>query len=139
MYASSVTGRFGKILWKNIPEDIQRGSFGIKQFADLCFTDTWHSYILTTEYVLLTDVILIMHGSIVYSVQEGCAAAAKRELNEERNSLLETFDIKFTIPGRKERKSIDVRVMFEGGRPSVLVAKKNEAKIVVFNVLYLHR
>ena len=49
--ATSFTfGRFGKILWKNIPEDVQRGSFGIKQFADLCFSDTRHSYILTPGY-----------------------------------------------------------------------------------------
>ena len=47
-------GRFGKILWKNIPEDVQERTFGIEQFANLCFNDTKHSFIFTTEYVYLT-------------------------------------------------------------------------------------
>ena len=75
----------------------------------------------------------------MYSVKQENAGAVKHELYEGRISLLETFDIKFTIPNSRERSAIDVRVKFEGGRPKLLFAKKNEAKIVVFNVLCLHR
>ena len=67
--------------------------------------------------------------SCYFSVQKKHADAVKKELND-RISFLETFDIKFTIPGSKERTAIDVRVMFERHRPKVLLAKKNEAKIV---------
>ena len=74
------------------------------------------------------------------SVKHGSADVIKRKLQEEKVSELETFDIKFTIPKEgKQRNAIDVRVKFEQGRPKVLLAKKNEAKIVVFDVLYLHR
>ena len=61
------------------------------------------------------------------------------ELKEGKLSPLETFQIKFTVPGSKERNAIDVRVMFDSDHPKVLVAKKNESKIVVFNILSLHR
>ena len=54
--------------------------------------------------------------------------------------ILETFDIKFTDPrAGKERMAIDVRIKFKDGQPHILLAKKNEAKIVVFDVLSLHR
>ena len=59
-------------------------------------------------------------------------------LKEEKISVLETFDIKFTIPGEKESR-VDVRVKFEGCRPTVLQAKMNEVKTLVFDVLCLHR
>ena len=53
---------------------------------------------------------------------------------------LETFDIKFTDPrAGKERMAIDVRIKFKDGRPNILLAKKNEGKIVVFDALSLHR
>ena len=54
---------------------------------------------------------------------------------------LETFDIKFTDPrAGKERMAIDVRIKFnKDGQPNILLAKKNEAKIVVFDILNLHR
>ena len=44
--------------------------------------------------------------------------------------------------GGEERKAVDLRVKFEhgqDGRPTVLGVRKNEAKIVVFDVLCLHR
>ena len=75
----------------------------------------------------------------MYSVKQENAGAVKHELYEDRISLLETFDIKFTIPSSRERSAIDVRIKFEDGRPKLLFAKKNEDKIVVFNVLCLHR
>ena len=45
--------RFGKILWRNVPEDMLQCSWGVDKFADLCFSDTKHSRIFTTEYVLV--------------------------------------------------------------------------------------
>ena len=41
--------RFGKILWKNMPEDMLQCNWGFDKFADLCFSDTKHSTIFTTE------------------------------------------------------------------------------------------
>ena len=35
--------------------------------------------------------------------------------------------------------AVDVRIKFEQDRPVILHAKRNEAKIVVFDVLSLHR
>ena len=61
------------------------------------------------------------------SVKQESASAVRRELNDERISLLETFDIKFTIPGDEKRKAVDVRVKFVDGRPYILTVKKNEA------------
>ena len=58
---------------------------------------------------------------------------------DEKISVLETFDVKFTVPGERERVSIDVRIKFDGQQPTVLLVKKNEAKVVVFDVLSLHR
>ena len=42
--------RFGKVLWKNVPEDMLKCSWGIQQFADLSFADSRHSRIFNTEY-----------------------------------------------------------------------------------------
>ena len=73
----------------------------------------------------------------VCSVKQQNAGAVK-ELGE-KISLLETFDIKFTVPNSKERNAIDIRVKFEDGHPKLLFARKNEAKVVIFNILCLHR
>ena len=68
------------------------------------------------------------------------AAEVKQQLNEERISVLETFDVKFTNPrGGRERREIDIRIKFEEGRPKALITRKNDAKIVIFDVLCLHR
>ena len=76
----------------------------------------------------------------IYSVKKVGADAVKRQLEDERVSVLETFDVKFTNPraGRK-RTQVDVRIKFEQDRPKILHVKRNEAKIVVFDVLSLHR
>ena len=76
------------------------------------------------------------------SVKKESVGGIKQPLNEEFEcmGILETFDIKFTDPrAGKERMAIDVRIKFEDGRPNILLAKKNEAKIVVFDILSLHR
>ena len=74
------------------------------------------------------------------SIKQESADKVKLELNNEHNTILETFDIKFTDPrGGRKRKAIDVRVKFENGKPIILHVKKNDAKIIIFDVLCLHR
>ena len=73
------------------------------------------------------------------SVKREGVEAVKAEVADEKISLLETFDIKFTVPGKTDRVSVDVRLKFDGRKPTVLLVKKNEAKVVVFDVLSLHR
>ena len=73
------------------------------------------------------------------SVKKEGVEAVKAEVADEKISLLETFDIKFTVPGETERVSVDVRLKFDGRKLTVLLVKKNEAKVVVFDVLSLHR
>ena len=76
----------------------------------------------------------------IFSIKQESAASVKQQLREERVSVLETFDIKFTDPKTgKKRMAVDVRIKFEHDQPKILLAKKNEAKIVVFDVLCLHR
>ena len=41
--------RFGKVLWKNIPEDVVENALGITKFAELCFTNTKHSRVFNPE------------------------------------------------------------------------------------------
>ena len=63
-------------------------------------------------------------------------------LHEDHCSYLETFDIKFTTiqaDGSSYGRKLDVRVKFEHGEPRVLLARKNEVKTVIFDVICLHR
>lgn len=74
------------------------------------------------------------------SVKKEKVGEIKQQSESECMGNLETFDVKFTDPrAGKERKSIDVRIKFKDGQPNILLVKKNEAKIVVFDVLNLHR
>ena len=75
----------------------------------------------------------------MYSVQQVSAGAVKQQLADERVSILETFDVKFTDPRSRKRMAIDVRIKFRQGRPIIVYTKKNEAKVVLFDVLSLHR
>ena len=57
-------------------------------------------------------------------------------------SSLETFDIKFiltTSGGTRHGDKLDARVKFEDGKPILLLVKKNDNKIVVFDTVCLHR
>ena len=64
----------------------------------------------------------------------------KQQLADDRVSVLETFDVKFTNPkGGRKRMAVDVRIKFEGKQRTILHAKRNEAKVVLFDVLNLHR
>ena len=54
-------------------------------------------------------------------------------------SVLETFDIKFTIMGSSARKAVDLRIKFERGCPTVLLVKGDETRLIALDVLCLHR
>ena len=57
-----------------------------------------------------------------------------QELSDEPTNVLETFDLKFVSRGAK----LDLRLRNNGGRLEVVVVKKNDRKVVVFDVLCLH-
>ena len=73
------------------------------------------------------------------SVKQVGADAVKQQLKDDRVSVLESFDIKFTDPRSKKRMAVDARIKFEQDRPIIFHAKRNEVKVVVFDVLSLHR
>ena len=62
-------------------------------------------------------------------------ASSLRQDLDESVSLLETFDIKCTSRGVK----MDLRLKNNSGRLEVVVVKKKEQKLVVFDILCLHR
>jgi len=55
--------------------------------------------------------------------------------SDEPTNVLETFDLKFSSKGAR----IDLRLRINSGRLEVVVVKKNERKVTVFDVLCLHR
>lgn len=57
-----------------------------------------------------------------------------QELSDEPTSVMETFDLKFVSKGAK----LDLRLRNNSGRLEVVMAKKNDRKVVVFDVLCLH-
>ena len=64
----------------------------------------------------------------------------QKELECDRVSSLETFNLKFMITGPDgKRENINARIKFEDGKPKCLLASKNESKIIIFDVLCLHR
>ena len=100
-----------------------------------------HTHTLCMCYILST-VSNVCH--ILRSVRAENAGQVRTALQEEYIKTLETFDIKFTtINPQSERhkygERVDVRIKFEDGQPKCLFAKRNEAKIVIFDVLCLHR
>jgi hypothetical protein len=121
-FVLKLEARFGKVLWRNIPEDVSECALGLTNFSHLCFSDTNHPRIFNTNVK-----------------REGVEAVKAEVADGKKKTLLETFDIKFTVPGETERVSVDVRLKFDGRKPTVLLVKKNEAKVVVFDVLSLHR
>ena len=112
------------------------GSFGVKDFEEFCYESKEYSRTFRPKYVEHRGFKVIM---FLDSVKQGSADTVRGNFQEAESCVLETFDIKFTTPRERERNAIDVRVKFEQGKPILLLAKKNEKKIVVFDVLYLHR
>ena len=53
----------------------------------------------------------------------------------ESTAVLETFDIMCTSKGVR----MDLRLKNNSGRPEVVAVKNNEQKVVVFDILCLHR
>ena len=53
----------------------------------------------------------------------------------EATAVLETFDIKFT----SRKVKMDLRLKNNSGRLEIVVVKKNEQKVVIFDLLCLHR
>ena len=62
-----------------------------------------------------------------------------RSLFDGESSVVRTFDMKFTVPGQSKRNAIDIRIKFDNKEPTVMLAKRNEIKVVLFDVLCLHR
>ena len=137
-FVSFLKCRFGKVLWKHIPTQ-RRGSLEDEVFKEFCLDPT-HSRIFAPEYVHISIIIYTMQNhNDVFSVQQRSADIIKVKFTEEKVSFLETFDVKLTIKGERKRNAIDIRVKFEQGKPKVLLAKKNEENIVVFDVVHPHR
>lgn len=51
-------------------------------------------------------------------------------------SMVETYDVKLVADSVG---NLDIRLKFVGGIPEVMVVKKNEDKLLVTDVLCLHR
>jgi len=63
-------------------------------------------------------------------------ASSLRDILQDLDSTtMETFDFKCTSKGQH----MDVRLKNNSGRPEVVVVKKNEQKVVVCDILCLHR
>ena len=75
---------------------------------------------------------------ILYSATENIETANIKEFEFEYISSLESYDIKFTNIEKMDR--FDVRITFDAAnQPKILIAKKNEVKLLMFDFLYLHR
>ena len=46
---SPLHNRFGRVLWKKLPEDVVDSAFKISDFAQLCFSDPKHSRLFNTK------------------------------------------------------------------------------------------
>jgi len=57
-----------------------------------------------------------------------------QELSDEPTSVMETFDLKFI----SKKAKLDLRLRINSGRLEVVVVKKNERKVMDFDVLCLH-
>ena len=56
------------------------------------------------------------------------------------DSILKTFDIKFsTILAGYSRQKLDLRLKVKGGKLEIVLLKRNETKVVAFDILCLHR
>ena len=51
-------------------------------------------------------------------------------------SMVETYDVKLVADSVG---NLDIRLQFVGGKPEVVIVKKNEDKLLVTDVLCLHR
>ena len=87
---------------------------------------------------------MFSHWSYSYKIISVCCSVKSENASSlhtilqdlaESVALLETFDIMCTSRGVK----MDLRLKNNSGRPEVVVVKKEEQKVVVFDILCLHR
>jgi len=117
---AKLEGRFGKVLWFNLSKDVLASDdpWDVKTFAEFVFSGTNHSIIFNT------DVKSENASSLCTDLQDGAGSAV----------VLETYDLKFT----SSEERVDLRLRNNSGRLEVIMAKKNERKVVVFDMLCLH-
>ena len=73
---------------------------------------------------------------ITIRVAEGATSALERSLLKDAGSTTITYDMKL---GVKDRGKLDVRLQFIDKKPKVVQVKKDENKILIFDVLCLNR
>jgi hypothetical protein len=73
---------------------------------------------------------------ILFRVAEGAPTNLKKNLLEDADSTTITYDMKL---GVKERGKLDVRLQFVDKKPKVVQVKKDENKILIFDVMCLNR
>jgi hypothetical protein len=73
---------------------------------------------------------------ILFRVAEGAPANLEKNLLEDADSTTITYDMKL---GVKERGKLDVRLQFVDKKPKVVQVKKDENKILIFDVMCLNR
>ena len=73
---------------------------------------------------------------IIFRVAEGAPTNLKKNLLKDAGSTTITYDMK---PGVKDRGKLDVRLQFIDNKPKVVQVKKDENKILIFDVMCLNR
>ena len=77
------------------------------------------------------------HSSInFFRVTEGAPTNLKKNLLKDAGSTTITYDMKL---GVKDRGKLDVRLQFIDKKPKVVQVKKDENKILIFDVMCLNR
>ena len=76
------------------------------------------------------------HCSTIIRVAEGAPTNLMKSLLKDAGSTTITYDMKL---GVKERGKLDVRLQFIDKKPKVVQVKKDENKILIFDVMCLNR
>lgn len=85
------------------------------------------------NYTSLTHDLWLL---IFYRVKSENASSLRSVLKDDTRSttVMETYDLKFV----SNEEKVDLRLRNNSGRLEVVMAKKNERKVVVFDMLCLH-
>lgn len=73
---------------------------------------------------------------VLYRVAENAPAALERSLLRDTGSKIVTYDMKL---GVKDKGKLDIRLRFTDGKPEVVQVKKDENKVLIFDVMCLNR
>ena len=73
---------------------------------------------------------------ILFRVAEGTSTTLEKNLLKDADSTTITYDMKL---GVKDRGKLDVRLQFIDKKPKVVQVKKDENKILIFDVMCLNR